>query len=375
MRSPAFIFNKIPSSFSTKLDIARGLAAGLVAVSHLRGGFFVSYDHLLGTSHNFFNYLLFFITRLGHEAVIVFFVLSGYLVGGAILSEWVKGNPDWAKYLVNRITRMWTVLLPALVIGAAFDFITLSLNPSTPGASNFSFINFIGNAFFLQTITVPTFGTNGTLWSLANEFWYYLLWPAILLLLSLTYRPFFKWMGVILFLAGCYLLAPGILKLFPIWVAGALIRVIKNYKVLRSPWYAVFSYLFVVGALGFSNIVANTAGEYLLGLAFCLLILGWQYSKESIVHPMFSRLAHFFSEFSFSLYAVHYFFMFFVFELLKTYAGIPIRLTHAGIVQWFDFVLLVAITYAWAYTFYWFTERHTPMLRKIVLKKLVITKE
>ena len=37
---------------------------------------------------------------------------------------------------------------------------------------------FLGNAAFLQRILVPELGTNGPLWSLANEFWYYLLFPA-----------------------------------------------------------------------------------------------------------------------------------------------------------------------------------------------------
>jgi len=37
------------------------------------------------------------------------------------------------------------------------------------------------NVFFLQTITVPVYGSNSPLWSLANEFWYYLLFPLLLL--------------------------------------------------------------------------------------------------------------------------------------------------------------------------------------------------
>ena len=36
------------------------------------------------------------------------------------------------------------------------------------------------NAFFLQTIVGPTFGSNGPLWSLAYEWWYYVLFPLAL---------------------------------------------------------------------------------------------------------------------------------------------------------------------------------------------------
>ncbi|WP_068772130.1 acyltransferase family protein [Termitidicoccus mucosus] len=32
---------------------------------------------------------------------------------------------------------------------------------------------------FLQTVAVPVFGTNSPLWSLANEFWYYVLFPLL----------------------------------------------------------------------------------------------------------------------------------------------------------------------------------------------------
>jgi hypothetical protein len=41
-------------------------------------------------------------------------------------------------------------------------------------------ISFFGNIFFLQTISVPIYGSNFPLWSIANEFWYYLLFPLIL---------------------------------------------------------------------------------------------------------------------------------------------------------------------------------------------------
>jgi peptidoglycan/LPS O-acetylase OafA/YrhL len=44
-------------------------------------------------------------------------------------------------------------------------------------APNYTATTFVGNLAFLQTIAVPIFGTNGPMWSLANEFWYYLIFP------------------------------------------------------------------------------------------------------------------------------------------------------------------------------------------------------
>jgi peptidoglycan/LPS O-acetylase OafA/YrhL len=47
-------------------------------------------------------------------------------------------------------------------------------------SKNLTLGNFLGNLLFLQTILCETFGSNGPLWSLANEFCYYVLFPVSL---------------------------------------------------------------------------------------------------------------------------------------------------------------------------------------------------
>jgi peptidoglycan/LPS O-acetylase OafA/YrhL len=37
----------------------------------------------------------------------------------------------------------------------------------------------LGNLVFLQAILVPTWGSNGPLWSLAFEFWFYIWFPTL----------------------------------------------------------------------------------------------------------------------------------------------------------------------------------------------------
>ena len=65
--------------------------------------------------------LFYFATGLGHQAVVVFFVLSGYLVGGSVLTAYQSGRWSWAAYALRRLTRLWVVLLPALIITLAVD--------------------------------------------------------------------------------------------------------------------------------------------------------------------------------------------------------------------------------------------------------------
>lgn len=69
-------------------------------------------------------------------------------------------------------------------VGAYPDFYS---GPSAGG--QFDVTIFLGNAVFLQEILVLAFGSNGPLWSISYEFWYYILFPIALLALYLTHFP------------------------------------------------------------------------------------------------------------------------------------------------------------------------------------------
>ncbi len=73
--------------------------------------------------------LVYFITNLGHEAVVVFFVLSGFLIGGNLTDSMRRGSFDLVRYLIARFTRVYIVYLPALIVTeAVFLFGTLVLS-------------------------------------------------------------------------------------------------------------------------------------------------------------------------------------------------------------------------------------------------------
>ena len=56
------------------------------------------------------------ISNLGHQAVIIFFALSGYLVGGSVINAIRRSEWSWVRYLTQRLVRLWLVLLPALQV-------------------------------------------------------------------------------------------------------------------------------------------------------------------------------------------------------------------------------------------------------------------
>ena len=57
------------------LDVIRFLAAFAVMACHFRGAFFVEYSLLPQSSRNPITFSFFFITRLGFESVLIFFVI------------------------------------------------------------------------------------------------------------------------------------------------------------------------------------------------------------------------------------------------------------------------------------------------------------
>jgi len=94
------------------LDLIRGLAAVAVFSGHLRAALFLDYAQLERTSLAI--KLFYALTSFGHQAVVVFFVMSGYLVGGAVIK--CRNEFAWSKYIVARLSRLWAVLIPAIFL-------------------------------------------------------------------------------------------------------------------------------------------------------------------------------------------------------------------------------------------------------------------
>jgi peptidoglycan/LPS O-acetylase OafA/YrhL len=67
------------------LDFLNGIAAILVCISHLSAFLFVPFKQ--AQSSGLLIKAFYFLSTLGHQAVLLFFVLSGYLVGGSVIME------------------------------------------------------------------------------------------------------------------------------------------------------------------------------------------------------------------------------------------------------------------------------------------------
>jgi peptidoglycan/LPS O-acetylase OafA/YrhL len=169
-------FQLTPSA-SAHLDMVRGIAAIEVMIWHFRAVFFVPYGQV--QQKTAVNVIWYMMTCLPHQAVVVFFVLSGLFIAPAVLESVGSGGWSWKRYGANRLSRLYVVLIPALLITAAFDrlgrlipggqdtyFNPLPYNQvSVLAASGWS--TFLGNLFFVESILCGTFGSDSPLWSLS----------------------------------------------------------------------------------------------------------------------------------------------------------------------------------------------------------------
>src|ERR1700722_19961142 len=104
------------ASHSPFLDLIRATAALLVLFGHTRNWFF---SNIGAVEHPSILLKLFWLlTVLEHEAVVLFFVLSGFLIGGAVLNSMRKGSFDLGSYLIARFSRIYIVYIPALIVTA-----------------------------------------------------------------------------------------------------------------------------------------------------------------------------------------------------------------------------------------------------------------
>jgi peptidoglycan/LPS O-acetylase OafA/YrhL len=243
---------KMSPNTSVWLDVIRSTAAQAVVLGHLFQLFF--FGNHTGPENGptmFLHGIIIAISPYSHDAVMIFFVLSGYLVGGGVIIRLKTGLFSWREYAVNRLSRLWAVLIPCLFITAILDGISIysgtgefflshwySMYPHGwfDGRNAWSVGSFLGNAFFVTRFLTTTYGSNASLWSLTNEFWYYLLLPAAILLATSEARrrviamAIFLCVGLLLLTVN-FSFALQFALGFLIWSIGAAVAVIPRAQI------------------------------------------------------------------------------------------------------------------------------------------------
>jgi len=270
----------------------------------------------------------------GNDAVMIFFVLSGFVIAFV-----ANGREDtFDNYMVSRLARLWSVVVPALVLTIVADTIGLQFDPEVYADGDYKGDNpvyrFAMNLFFLNEIwfiSVQPF-SNSPFWSMGYEFWYYVLFA--------TWFYLSGWKRIVFTLLAAAIAGPKLLLLFPIWVMGALLfhyggraqlnkvaawlftllplllyvlyREYQGYVALGRWTYELIG-TDGISALRYSNVFLN---HYVVGGLFTLHLWGMMTLAQGLSLPdPIERSIRWLAGMTFSLYLFHH-------PLLMLYASI-----------------------------------------------------
>ena len=281
-------------SRSAFIDFARIAAALTVALAHLRYSMLPEYKAV--TDHPLWFSILAFCSGFASDAVILFFVISGWLVGGSLLDSRHKATP-YSDYALARACRLGTVLVPAFVIHlAAHAAIYRSMSPP------FDLQTLIGNLFGLQTVIVDCFGGNFPLWSLANETAYYVGFVLVVASFDRRFTPTARVSLIVALNLYWLVLTPQIRLYSAIWLFGVLASRLQRKVDWRIAPAVLVALLAWVSAKRFMDVSTGFVPDAVTAVLFGLVLI---FMAEEGLPAIQTRFWAFLGSFSFSLYVTH----------------------------------------------------------------------
>ena len=205
---------KIPPAFSTYLDLVRAACAIAVVFHHYS-------NHIVRAVPRAFP-------NVGQEAVMVFFVLSGFVISHVAR----RTESDPVVFATKRVARIY----PVAIAGVVLSYLLYALcAPMAPGlyddrVSSHGWLAEVSLTltFLNQTIWFPYAmpPANGPYWSLSCEVWFYVLATAMF------FAP--RWLSILASAFAFPILGPKIMLLFPVWLSGvAAARLCDRPRVSR----------------------------------------------------------------------------------------------------------------------------------------------
>ncbi|MCU7375665.1 acyltransferase [Paucibacter sp. O1-1] len=349
--------------FSIYLDLVRFSAAVLVYFYHSNQRFLST--ELLPASH------------FGHSSVIVFFVLSGFII--SYITD-TKEN-DWRVFMASRFSRVFSVVVPAILVTLLADGIGRQLYPAI--YSGYPFDQFglrlLASSLLMNEtwLISVTFFSNVPYWSIGYEWWYYMAFACLHFL-----RGRSAWLA---FAAIFALLGPKLVLLAPIWWLGVLLHRWRSLAQLSAPAALLGLLASIAGIVAFHWLDVEAAcsawlsdqlgaelhrnltfskfflSDYLLGpLVFlnfaCMRVLA---TRAGDFFQAIERPTRFLAQYTFTLYLLH--------QPLFLFWGAVVRGNPGTPAYWLS---VTALTFATVGLIGHFTENKRGLLRDWALTLL-----
>ncbi len=363
---------KLSQSSSIALDLIRSLSSQIVLIGHgmVLFGIFPSKESLTPL-------------YLQNFGVLVFFILSGFLISYSTFNKFESPNYVFLTYFTDRFVRIYVAYLPILVLIFLFDyFIFAKFLPNKYG--HFQDLNiktFVGNLFMLQdfqlknlseftkSMSVTSLGSARPLWTLALEWWFYMFFGWLVFYNKIKLNVILK-VGILLSLSLIplinILLNPRGNCLGAIWFLGCLIYLLSSNGFLKTiSIKKTLLILLVLIILLFFRVNFNQNEFYDFRIGFLtaaiiffviLLFQNLDYFKNKNLNLIIKRT----SDYSFTLYLIHY-------SILDFY---HFYFTNNN--KWFDLIITLIMCNLIAFLIAFCTEFKHKKLRKLVFNKLGI---
>lgn len=294
-----------------ELEAVRGGAALYVLLHHISSNYLGLKNTLIGIPF-----------RFGHEAVMIFFVLSGFVIH---YSTYNKVYLGFKKYFIKRFRRIYPIFFLSILL----TLLVWSLSVHKNGKTLEILSSMAGNLFMLQDLGreswVSPFLGNYPLWSLSFEWWYYMIYFPIVKFIpedrQMSFVVFLSCLGVIT--RVCYVNPfSDFLSLLPIWWFGVelakeytqtrSLSIFKNYRKLLILGIPLFYYS-ILSAIALSRGRAFEALKYpfvelrsFISVIFLYLIAFIIFKNKHFINGKYLKSLSFLGGISFALYVFHY---------------------------------------------------------------------
>jgi peptidoglycan/LPS O-acetylase OafA/YrhL len=310
------------------LDGLRGFLALYVLAGHARWLLWAGHREWLAASPALWELPLGYssaLLRYGREAVMIFFVLSGFFIhlkAAGSLSRGVSADLSPGAFYGRRLHRLLPPYLFALMVTIICDLAGRTLFPSLYHAASgdvlldktFSNAGYTRDSVLSALFLLPSsvgvhFGSNGPLWSIAYEVVYYALYPAWFALRRWSALAAYAAVPLAC-LATSFTSLPGFPQIvmlhYPVWLAGAaLAELLAGARFpLRLAWSAA---LVFPCALTVNQIMANPILKVVTAALFgCAAVLGFTGLPQSFGASRLGRILEHLGIRSYTLYIVHF---------------------------------------------------------------------
>lgn len=358
----------------TYLNGLRFLSALVVVLGHIHDLFFVG----IPAQPTLYAKLFYSVSARSYDAVMVFFVLSGLLVTQSAAKTFATETETWRDYAIARMSRLYVVLIPALLLGMFWDGLGLHQFGATyriaeiPVAERYHATNFFGTLFFLQEIAVNAFGSNQPLWSLAYEAWYYLMFPLVFTLCNHNAATQKRWVCAALLGICMVMTGSKITGYFLLWLMGSALYFLPRRlpkarlaapAVLLATGIGTVAMIFLARKILFVGNPVGWAADMLVGIcitAHLYVVLQYKAQPYRAIMALSKRGA----DMSFTLYLGHFPVLIFLVHTLGK--GEPWQPDVAHLAMASGLVVGIVLYCAFVARV---TEAHTPKVRRWLMAR------